>query len=79
MRKYYKLQLAKGNANEYTSDCEMCIIGTREPTPAEATRFCQNSLLLLGYDFVSKVSPITYEEAHSSFDMANEDLFPVFC
>lgn len=63
---------------EYFSDYSICIVGTREPSIGEAAKFCAEDLKNLGYDFVSNVLPISKEEAHSFFDMDEEDKFPVF-
>lgn len=81
-KKYYEVEFAKyiGNKDfeDYISDYSICIIGEREPSTEEATEFCFNDLVLYGYDFVSNVIHLTYEEAHKFFDMTNEESFPVF-
>ena len=78
--KYYEVEFARyiGDFGDYASDYSICIIGKKEPTPEEATKFCKEDLQRLGYDFVSNVFPISFEEAHRFFDTENEKEFPVF-
>ena len=78
--KYFEVEFARyiGNSEDYISDYSICIIGKREPSIKEATEFCKEDLEKLGYDFVSNVFPLSSEEAHSFFDMENEEVFPIF-
>ncbi len=79
-KKYYEIEFARyiGIFKDYTSDYSICIIGEREPSTEEATEFCKEDLQRLGYDFVSNVFPLSWEEAHNFFDMENEEAFPIF-
>lgn len=79
-KNYFEAEFAKwaDDGKDYTSDMSICIVGTREPSPEEATDFCKGDLEKLGYDFVSNVFPLSDYEAHEFFDMAEEDSFPVF-
>lgn len=76
---YYECEFAKGTEDNYTSNgYSICIVAKREPTLEEATEFLKQDLEYIGYDFVSNIFPLTYEEAHDMFDMDNEENFPVF-
>lgn len=82
MKNYYEVEFAKHienkNSGDYISDYSICIIGKREPSTEEATDFCKEDLRKLGYDFVSNVLPLSYEEAHKFFDMTKENELPIF-
>lgn len=68
-KKYYEVEFARyiGDFEDYTSDYSICIVGKREPSIEEATKFCKEYLKKLNYDFVSNVFPLSYEEAHDFF------------
>lgn len=83
MKKYYEVEFDHSpRGAEWNEDCigdySICIIGTRQPTFAEATDFCKSDMQKTGYEYVVSVREIDEEEAHTFFDMEQEDKFPVF-
>lgn len=82
-RKYYEVEFAhkeeiEDNSFVGTPDrYSICIIAEHKPTYEEAEEFCKEDMQKWGYDMVSDVIEIPYDEAHSFFDMENEDNFPV--
>ena len=63
--------------DEYIGDYSICIIGKRKPTIKEAEEFCKNDMKQMGYKFVVAVREVDSDEAHSFFDMDNEEKYPV--
>lgn len=82
--KYYEVEFGKSVELNDDSFCNtpdrysMCILGKRMPTYEEAETFCKKDMELMGYDVVTDVLEIDYDEAHNFFDMENESQFPVF-
>ena len=74
--KYYEVEFGK-RTNE-TDVFSMCIVGKRKPTIEEAEKFLAEDLEMMGYDYVTEVLEIDYDEAHNFFDMERENDFPVF-
>jgi hypothetical protein len=74
--KYYEVEFSK--KDDKTDMYSICILGIKKPTIEEAQMFLKKEIEVMGYDYVSDVLEITYEEAHEFFDMEREDEFPVF-
>ncbi len=74
--KYYEVEF--GKRTDETDVFSMCIVGIRKPTIEEAEKFLAEDLEMMGYDHVTEVLEIDYEEAHKFFDMERENDFPVF-
>ena len=82
-RKYYEIEFDNDvRCREYTDetvgDYSICIIGERKPTYEEAENFCKEDMKTMGYKYVVAIREIDSEEAHTFFDMDNEEKFPVF-
>ena len=83
-KKYYEIEFdnePRGRElsdDEYIGDYSICIIGKRKPTIKEAEEFCKNDMKQMGYKFVVAVREVDSDEAHSFFDMDNEEKYPVF-
>lgn len=54
------------------------LLGKENLQQKKQQNFVKKILERLGYDFVSNVFPLSSEDAHSFFDMENEDAFPIF-
>lgn len=74
--KYYEVEFGK-RADE-TDVFSMCIVGKCKPTIEEAEKFLASDLEMMGYDHVTEVLEIDYDEAHNFFDMERENQFPIF-
>ena len=74
--KYYEVEFGK-KADE-TDVYSMCIVGVRKPTIEEAEKFLASDLEMMGYDYITEVWEIDFDEAHNFFDMERENDFPVF-
>lgn len=74
--KYYEVEF--GKRTDETDVFSMCIVGVRKPTIEEAEKFLASDLEMMGYDYVTEVLEIDYDEAHNFFDMERENDFPVF-
>ena len=81
-RKYYEVEMSQHDTrakNGKRNETSMCIIGVREPSIKEAERFLIDDIIrVYKCTNVDKVQEISKEEAYSSFDMENENNFPVF-
>lgn len=81
---YYEVEFGKSEELNDDSFCDtpdrysMCILGKRMPSVEEAKVFLKVDMNNLGYDEITDIREIDYEEAHEFFDMSNEDNFPVF-
>ena len=69
---YYEIDFGEGTDND-----RICIKGVREPSIEEASIFCRKDEIKFGAK-VTKVTPITYEDACALYDMSNVDHFPIF-
>lgn len=82
--KYYEVELGKSVELNDDSFCNtpdrysMCILGNRMPTLKEAEVFLKKDMELMGYDAVTMVIEIDFDEAHNFFDMEKENQFPIF-
>ena len=56
----------------------MCILGKRMPNVEEAKIFLKSDMELMGYDAITDIREIDYDEAHEFFDMTLENEFPIF-
>ena len=56
----------------------ICIKGLRKPTPEEAEAFCRRDMANLGLVKCLAVDEIDHDNAVLSYDMDNEDNFPIF-
>ena len=74
--KYYEVEFGK-QADE-ADVFSMCVVGVRKPTIEEAEVFLASDLEMMGYDYVTEVLEIDFDEAHKFFDMERENDFPVF-
>ncbi len=83
-KKYYEIEFdnePRGKElsdDEYIGNYSICIIGKRKPTIKEAEEFYKNDMKQMGYKFVVAVREVDSDEAHSFFDMDNEEKYPVF-
>lgn len=82
-KKYYEIEFdhdPRGRewSDECVGDYSICIIGERKPTIEEAEEFCKKDMEQMGYEYVVAIREIDSDEAHTFFDMAQEDKFPVF-
>ena len=66
------------DSNVLIDTYSICILGTRKPTIEEAMEFCEKDMKEFGYESITDIIEIDYEEAHNFFDMENEDSLPVF-
>lgn len=69
---YYEVDFGEGTDND-----RICIRGVREPSVSEASEFCKKDEAVFGAK-VTKVTPISFEEACAFYDMRNVDTFPIF-
>lgn len=67
-----------GFEGDVIGDYSICILGEREPTIEEATKFCEMDMNKMGYKYVINVLEIPQEEARTFFDMEKEEEFPIF-
>lgn len=74
--KYYEVEF--GKREDKTDVFSMCIVGVRKPTIEEAEKFLAEDLEMMGYDHITEVLEIDYDEAHNFFDMERENQFPIF-
>ena len=56
----------------------MCVLGYRKPTIEEAKEFWKSDCELYGDEFLADIYKISKEEAYDSFDMTNENSWPIF-
>ena len=79
-KKYYEVELAHTLLTPETENDDtysICIIAEHYPSIEEATEFCKKDMKKLQYEFVRGITDITKEEAHSFFNMENEESFPI--
>lgn len=74
--RYFEVEF--GKKQDAADVFSMCIVGVRKPTIEEAEKFLADDLNKMGYDHVTEVLEIDYEEAHKFFDMERENDFPIF-
>lgn len=82
-KKYYEIEFDNApRGRDWNENCigdySICIIGTRKPTFEEAEEFCKVDMEEMKYKYVVGVTEIDKEEAHTFFDMENDDKFHVF-
>ena len=83
MEKYYEIEFdnaPRGRewSDESIGDYSICIIGKRKPTIKEAEEFCKKDMDQMGYKYVVAIREIDSDEAHTFFDMSQEEKLPVF-
>lgn len=82
--KYYEVEFGKSEELNDDAFCDtpdrysMCILGKRMPTFDEAKEFLKKDMEILGYDEITDILEIDYNEAHEFFNMENENNFPIF-
>ena len=72
---YYEVTFGSVTRKETDS---ICIKATRKPTLAEAKKFCQRDMQLLGYSYVVNVRWLSMYEALKIFDMSDDYEWPIF-
>lgn len=82
-KKYYEIEFdndvrCRDDTDETIGEYSICIIGKRKPSYKEAEEFCKEDMKITGYKHVVAIREIDAYEAHTFFDMENEDKFPVF-
>lgn len=80
-KKYYEIEFdheCRTIENESVGDYSVCIIGGRKPTIKEAEEFCKKDMKQMGYEHVVAIREVDSYEAHTFFDMDQEEKFPVF-
>lgn len=82
--KYYEVEFGKSVELNDDSFCDtpdrysMCILGKRMPSLEEAKVFLKADMENFGYDEITEIREIDFEEACEFFDMENEANYPVF-
>lgn len=82
-KKYYEIEFdndtrCRDDTDETVGEYSICIIGKRKPSYKEAEEFCKEDMKITGYKHVVAIREIDAYEAHTFFDMENEDKFPAF-
>lgn len=82
-KKYFEIEFDNSpRGREWNEDCigdySICIIGERKPSFEEAEQFCKSDMEIMGYKYVVGITEIDSEEAHTFFDMEQEDKLPIF-
>lgn len=73
---YYEVEFSFRDPAQGTYS--ICIRGTREPSVEEAAVFCRKDAESLDA-VVTRVDPISREEAEHFYDFSNEENWPIFC
>jgi len=82
-KKYFEIEFSNDNTiDRSTEGCDddysICIVGLKSPSIEEATEFCKEDMIKLGYKYVVSITEIPKDEAYICFDMENEEQFPIF-
>lgn len=72
--KYFEVDMS----NSKEKGCySICIKATHKPTKREAKKFLAKDMKNLGYTTIDRIVETTLEEARFSYDMENEENFPI--